>query len=132
MNTLHLQDIVKGQYGRQIAYTDVEEITEDNILSVVANAIGIFNKNKRVFQYLWNYKNGDQPIRYRRKTIRDDINNPIVENHAWEIVRFKNFSEINMGSNYLFRFLIHRGFKEWFESVRTPSSSPGADIRYGV
>ena len=90
MNTLHLQDIVKGQYGRQIAYTDVEEITEDNILSVVANAIGIFNKNKRVFQYLWNYKNGDQPIRYRRKTIRDDINNPIVENHAWEIVRFKN------------------------------------------
>lgn len=90
MNTLHLQDIVKGQYGRQIAYTDVEEITEDNILSVVANAIGIFNKNKRVFQYLWDYKNGDQPIRYRRKTIRDDVNNPIVENHAWEIVRFKN------------------------------------------
>lgn len=90
MNTLHLQDIVEGQYGRQIAYTDVEEITEDNILSVVANAIGIFNKNKRVFQYLWDYKNGDQPIRYRRKTIRDDVNNPIVENHAWEIVRFKN------------------------------------------
>ena len=39
---------------------------------------------------MWNYKNGDQPIRYRQKVVRDDINNPIVENHAWEIVQFKN------------------------------------------
>jgi SPP1 family phage portal protein len=90
MNTIHLQDIVKGQYGREIAYTDVEEITENNIISVVASCIGVFNTNKRVFKYLWDYKNGDQPIRYRKKIIRDDVNNPIVENHAWEIVRFKN------------------------------------------
>ena len=90
MNTIHLQDIVKGQYGRGIAYTDVEEITENNIMSVIASCIGVFNTNKRVFKYLWDYKNGDQPIRYRKKIIRDDVNNPIVENHAWEIVRFKN------------------------------------------
>lgn len=90
MNRLHLQDLVQGYYGRKIAYTDVEEITEDNIVSVVGSCIGDFNWNKRIFKYLWDYYKGDQPIRYREKVVRDDVNNPIVENHAWEIVRFKN------------------------------------------
>lgn len=90
MNRLHLQDLVKGQYGRKIAYTDVEKITEDNVVSVVGECIGVFNWNKPIFKYLHDYKNGDQPIRYRQKLVRDDVNNPIVENHAWEIVRFKN------------------------------------------
>lgn len=90
MNRLHLQDLVQGCYGRKIAYADVEEITEDNIVSVVGSCIGDFNWNKRIFKYLWDYYKGDQPIRYREKVVRDDVNNPIVENHAWEIVRFKN------------------------------------------
>ena len=90
MNTLHLQDLVKGEYGRKIAYADAEEVTESNILKILGSCIGIFNTNKAVFKYLWNYKKGDQPIRYRQKVVRDDINNPIVENHAWEIVQFKN------------------------------------------
>lgn len=90
MNRLHLQDLVQGCYGRKIAYADVEEITEDNIVSVVGICIGDFNWNKRIFKYLWDYYKGDQPIRYREKVVRDDVNNPIVENHAWEIVRFKN------------------------------------------
>lgn len=90
MNTMHLQDLVKGRYGRKIAYADVDEITEENIVKVVGSCIGVFNWNKQVFKYLDDYKKGDQPIRYRRKLIRDDVNNPIVENHAWEIVQFKN------------------------------------------
>lgn len=90
MNKLHLQDLVKGQYGRKIAYVDVDEITENNILSVLSSCICIFNYNKRIVKYLWDYKNGDQPIRYRTKQVREEVNNPIVENHAWEFVRFKN------------------------------------------
>lgn len=90
MNRLHLQDLVKGAYGRKIAYADVDKIKEDNIVSVVGSCIGDFNWNKRIFKYLWDYYKGDQPIRYRQKVVRDDVNNPIVENHAWEIVRFKN------------------------------------------
>lgn len=90
MNFLHLQDLVKGVYGRKVAYADVDKITEGNILMVVGKNIGIFNWNKPIFKYLWNYKKGEQPIKYRTKTSRDDVNNPIVENHAWEIVRFKN------------------------------------------
>lgn len=90
MNTMHLQDLVKGEYGRKVAYADVETITEENVVGIVGSCIGIFNFNKQIFRYLWNYKKGDQPIRYRKKVIRDDVNNPVVENHAWEIVRFKN------------------------------------------
>lgn len=90
MNRTHLQDLTKGEYGRKVAYADVEEITEDNIVSVVGSCIGVFNFNKSIVNYLWRYKKGDQPIRYRKKVVRDDVNNPIVENHAWEIVAFKN------------------------------------------
>lgn len=90
MNRSSLQDIVRGRYGRKIAYADVDEITIDNVVKVVSNAIGTFYFNKPVIKYLWDYKNGDQPILYREKKIRDDIVNKVVENHAWEIVRFKN------------------------------------------
>ena len=89
-NKLHFQDLVQGNYGRKIAYTDVEYIDKSNILTVLGKCIGVFNVNKPIIKYLWDYKNGDQPIRYREKTIRDDIKNVVVENHAWEIVRFKN------------------------------------------
>ena len=90
MNTMHFQDIVKGKYGRKIAYTDVSEIDESNIVKVVGESIGVFNFNRRATQYLWDYLYGDQPALYREKTIRDDINNKVVENHAYEIVQFKN------------------------------------------
>lgn len=90
MNRQHLQDLVKGKFGRKVAYTDVSEITESNVVSVVSSCIGVFNSNKTIIKYLWDYKNGDQPIRYRQKVMRDDVNNPIVENHAWEFVQFKN------------------------------------------
>lgn len=90
MNRLFLQDLVKGNYGRKVAYTDVDKITTDNVVRVVADCIGVFNWNKPIIKYLWDYKNGDQPILYRKKIVRDDVCNHVVENHAWEIVRFKN------------------------------------------
>lgn len=90
MNTLNLQDILHGRYGRKIAYVDYTEITDENILKILSKTIGIFYWNRTAVDYLWRYKNGDAPIRYRNKSIRDDVQNNIVENHAWEIVQFKN------------------------------------------
>ena len=37
MNTMKFQDLVKGCHGRKIAYTDVEQITEDNIVKVIGD-----------------------------------------------------------------------------------------------
>jgi len=90
MNRLTLQELVKGRYGRKIAYVNYQEINESNVVDAVAKTIGIFNWNKPIIKYLWDYKNGDQPILYRQKVVRDDIVNRVVENHAWEMVRFKN------------------------------------------
>ena len=55
MNTMRLQDLVKGQYGRKIAYADTETITEENVVKVVSSCIGVFNTNKAIFKYLWDY-----------------------------------------------------------------------------
>ena len=90
MNKLFLQDLVKGKYGRKIAYADVDVINESNIIKVIADCIGVFNWNRPIIKYLWDYKNGDQPARYRKKIVRDDIVNHVIENHAYEIVAFKN------------------------------------------
>lgn len=90
MNTRKFHEKFKGEYGRKVAYANVDVVTEENVVSIVQNTYSVFLKNKLAAEYLWNYKKGDQPIHYRTKTIRDDVNNPIVENHAWEIVRFKN------------------------------------------
>ena len=89
MNTMKFQDLVKGCHGRKIAYTDVEQITEDNIVKVIGDCIGVFYYNKPVIKYLWEYYKGDQPVLYRTKLSNEDITNKIVENHAYEIVQFK-------------------------------------------
>ena len=89
MNKQYFHDLVKGRYGRKIAYTDVEQITEDNIVNVVGNCIGVFYFNKTIIRYLWNYYKGDQPVLYRTKIQNADITNKVSENHAYEIVQFK-------------------------------------------
>lgn len=89
MNTMYLQDLVKGCYGRKIAYTNVDKITPDNVVKVIGSTIGIFNWNRTIIKYLWDYYKGDQPVLYRQKLTNADITNRIVENHAYEIVQFK-------------------------------------------
>lgn len=89
MNTMNFQDLVRGCYGRKIAYTNVNTITANNVVKVIGNTIGVFYWNKPVIKYLWHYYKGDQPILYRHKLTNEDITNKIVENHAYEWVQFK-------------------------------------------
>lgn len=76
-------------FGRQVIYTDVDEITSENVVSVLAHAMSIHNANRAQIQYLYDYYRGKQPILDRVKVIREEINNKIVENRANEIVSFK-------------------------------------------
>lgn len=89
MNNKHFQDIVKGVYGRKIAYADVDVITPGNVVEVVEECESVFRWNLPAIRYLWNYYKGDQPVRYRTKTGREDIRNVVLENHSYEIVQFK-------------------------------------------
>lgn len=76
-------------FGRRVIYTDVTEITKENIASVVTDAIPVHLQNSDEIQYLYNYYKGRQPILDRVKEVRQDINNKIVVNYANEIVSFK-------------------------------------------
>ena len=75
--------------GRKIIYSNVDEVTIDNVIDVFAAAMNTHLANKADIQYLWDYYKGKQPILQKIKVVRPEINNKIVENRANEIVAFK-------------------------------------------
>ena len=75
--------------GRTVIKLPYNEVTKDNVRTILSEALGTHRKNEREIEYLYNYYKGEQPILAREKTIRSDINNKIVENRANEIVAFK-------------------------------------------
>ena len=76
-------------YGRLVMYTDAGQITDANIVSELDSAIAYHKINVESIKYLDRYYRGDQPILYRNKKVRPEINNKVVENHALEIVDSK-------------------------------------------
>ncbi len=76
-------------YGREVIYTDFEEITCENVLQVLERAMIVHVRNRSDIQYLYDYYKGKQPILNRTKEFRQEICNRIVENRANEIVSFK-------------------------------------------
>lgn len=76
-------------FGRRVIYSDVDEINAANVLDVINRARVIHDKNKAEIDFLHKYYRGDQPILYRKKDIRPEICNKIVENRANEVVSFK-------------------------------------------
>ena len=76
-------------YGRRVITTDAVEITDGNIVDELNRAFDTHNLNRGEIEYLWNYYRGQQPILQRKKTVRPEICNKIVENRANEIVSFK-------------------------------------------
>lgn len=79
----------RAMYGRRVITTDVSEITADNVVEVLEEAMKLHEKNRSEIDYLWKYYKGEQPILQRSKTVRPEICNKIVENRANEIVSFK-------------------------------------------
>ena len=75
--------------GRREIFTDEKEITKQNISKVLADAFQVHLLNVAEIKYLQEYERGVQPILKRKKEIRPEINNKIVENHAAEITAFK-------------------------------------------
>ena len=77
-------------FGRRQIFTDAVEINRDNVIHEIVEKAHITHLiNKDEIQYLWDYYKGKQPILYRVKEIRPEVNFHIVENRAQEIVAFK-------------------------------------------
>lgn len=76
--------------GRRKIFTNYSEITEQNIRQVLTESYAKFLINRAEIEYLFNYYRGIQPILCREKKVRTEINNKIVENHAYNIVQFRS------------------------------------------
>ncbi len=75
--------------GRREIFTDVKEITKENIGKVLTDAFSVHRENATEIKYLQEYERGIQPILERTKDVRPEINFKAVENHAAEITAFK-------------------------------------------
>ena len=89
--------------GRRIIYTDVDEITNENVVEVLKKAMETHTVNSGEIQYLYNYWKGNQPVLLRTKDIRPEICNKVVENRANEIVSFKSSYLIGKPVQYVNR-----------------------------
>ena len=77
-------------FGRRQIFCTVDDINEDNIISEVNSALSIHIQNLMDMEYLYWYRRGLQPILNRQKEVRPEVNHKIIENHASEVVDFKN------------------------------------------
>lgn len=75
--------------GRREILTDATEITAENVLDELSNALAVHRQNRNEIQYLWNYYRGLQDIQAKEVTTRQEINNKITVNRANEIVSWK-------------------------------------------
>ena len=88
-NTRPFSAITHNNYGRTIIYTNQNRIDENNIVQELNNALVYHTQNATEIEYLDRYYRGDQPILYRRKEVRPEVNNKVVMNLAYELVERK-------------------------------------------
>lgn len=73
--------------GRKKIYTDASEITDKNVLDVLAETMVTHMKNREQINYLVNYEKGHQPLQRPKKT-RTEIDVQCVSNLAHRIAEF--------------------------------------------
>lgn len=73
--------------GRIKIYTDVKEITADNVIDVLALAMMKHEMNRTQIRDLINFEKGDQPL-VREKKARKDIDIKSISNLAHQITEF--------------------------------------------
>lgn len=75
-------------YGRLKIYSDVREITAENVVDEVNKAYAVHCRNQADINTLWDYYRGKTKILHKEKEIREEINHKITENRAYEVVKF--------------------------------------------
>lgn len=81
--------LVQNNYGRKVIFTIAPGIDANNIIEELQKAKSIHTQNATAIEYLDRYYRGDQPILYRQKNSRPEINNRFVQNLAYMLVESK-------------------------------------------
>ncbi len=76
--------------GRRDIFTAVDDLNETNVLDEVNSALVYHLENVWEMDYLYWYRRGLQPVIHRKKERNEFVLNKVIENHAEEIVTFKN------------------------------------------
>ena len=95
--------VCHNSYGRKVIYTNAMKITADNICQELSKALTPFAQNAEEIDYLYNYYLGNQPVLYRVKTTRPEINNKVVQNTAYFIVETKTADIASEPIQYVLR-----------------------------
>lgn len=82
--------ITNNMFGRLDIYASFDEITPENIISELNSALVYHVQNLLQENFLYWYRRNVQPILGRHKEVRPEILNVVQENHADEVVTFKN------------------------------------------
>lgn len=76
--------------GRIKIFSTDDNITADNVVERVNEALAFHMINLRAEDYLFRYRRGIQPILWRTKKVRPDICNKVVINTAEQVCVFKD------------------------------------------
>lgn len=74
---------------KKIYWLPVDLSIDENVLDAVEQTMIAHQENRAAMLYLQKYEKGDQPIFYRVKTIREDVNVHCMANYAKLITDFK-------------------------------------------
>lgn len=86
-----IKDYQRVFFGRRVLTHSIKksELTAEKIRQILPQVLREHQKNANEIDYLYNYYKGKQPILKKQKNVRPEINNKVLENHAFEIVEFK-------------------------------------------
>ena len=73
--------------GRIKIYTDVKEITKDNVIQVLTTTMTKHEQNRTQIRNLIDFEKGNQPLK-REKKVRTDIDIKSISNLAHQITEF--------------------------------------------
>ena len=90
--------------GRRKIFCPEENITEENIISVLNAVLSIHCFNVQQEEYLYWYRRGVQPIIHRTREIRSELTKHVVVNNADMVVSFKNGYFMTEAATYSPRF----------------------------
>ncbi len=102
-NDQPFNEVCDNSFGREVLFTNELEITRENILVDLQKRLNKHNQNATEIDYLYNYYLGNQPVLYRKKVVRPEINNKIVQNFAYFIVETKTADIASEPIQYVLR-----------------------------
>ena len=102
-NSKPFSQVCHNAFGREVIYTNELKITKDNIVREVQRALSKHSQNKEEIDYLYTYYLGNQPVLYRTKQVRPEINNKVVQNTAYFIVETKTADIASEPIQYVLR-----------------------------